>query len=82
VEGRCFKRPDVATAKAMKEKDENQQNQKPMEAGEKEQKGKDEANPAAENQAGEDELSPEADSKKEEISGYNEHPDQAKVGGG
>ena len=29
-----------------------------------------------------EELMPEKETKKEEIDGYNEHPDQAKVGGG
>ncbi len=38
-------------------------------------------NNSTDNKSGE-ELTPEKETKKEEIDGYNEHPDQAKVGGG
>jgi hypothetical protein len=42
------------------------------------------ANPkkSSEESAGKGELLPEEESKKEEMTGYNEHPDQEKVGGG
>ena len=66
----------------MKETDEHQKNQKPAKAGEADHKEKADATGAEKDQAAGGEISPEADSKKEEIAGYNEHPDQTKVGGG
>ncbi len=65
----------------MKETEENKNSQDPAQAGDKTQKEKPSSSPHEKEKESE-ELSPEADSKKEEISGYNEHPDQAKVGGG
>lgn len=66
----------------MKETYEHQKNQKPAEAEENNRKEKADAPEAEKDQAAGGEVSPKADSKKEEISGYNEHPDQTKVGGG
>ena len=39
-------------------------------------------NPSASEQQGDEQVPDDEESKKEEMTGYNEHPDQEKVGGG